>query len=169
MSAESKPGRDKRGKKSRARSAARLAAVQALYQMEMAGTPVAQIIPEFESYRFGEEMDGLALDEADPDYFERIMRGVIANQVEIDQLTDKVLAEGWPLARVDNTLRALFRAGGFELMGSGDVPVKVVIDEYLHIAHAFFFGDEPGLVNGVLDSFARARGLTSTEDQGAPQ
>ena len=151
--------RDRRGKASRARSAARLSAVQALYQMDIAHTPVDRIVTEFETHRFGEDVGEGPMVEADPAHFRAIVRGVVEHQSEIDRLVDGVLAERWPLTRIDSTLRAIFRAATFELLHRSDVPVKVVMSEYLDIAHAFFSGEEPGFVNGVLDAVARGRGL----------
>ena len=154
--------RDRRGKGARARSAARLAAVQALYQMDLAGTPVDRVVSEFETYRFGAEGDDGTLEEADPAHFGAVVRGVVERQAEIDRLVNGVLAEGWPLTRIDATLRALFRAAAFELISMREVPVRVVISEYLDVAHAFYDGDEPGFVNGVLDAIARKKGLVGT-------
>ena len=138
------------------RSAARLAAVQALYQMETAHQPLDKVREQFESLRIGAEIDGEKYREADIDLFRKTLRDAHGGQVRIDQLTDRVLADKWPLGRVDATLRALFRAAGAELSGAKTTPPKVVISEYVDVAHAFFpEGKEPGMVNAVLDAMAR--------------
>ncbi|MEM7497301.1 MAG: transcription antitermination factor NusB [Pseudomonadota bacterium] len=138
-----------------ARSAARLAAVQALYQMEIAGTPLHEVRQEFENHRLGAEIEGATYAEADIDHFRDVLAGAVKNQVRIDQMTDRALVNKWPLGRIDATLRALFRAAGHELVVRQDIPPKVVIGEYVDVAKAFFSGKEPGLVNGVLDHMAR--------------
>jgi len=141
------------------RSASRIAAVQALYQMDMAATDIADVIDEFTSYRLedaGNEDDSdKILAGADPTFFAEIVRGVVRLQRDIDPLVDKTLATGWRLVRVDSILRAILRAAVFELMDRQDVPVRVVINEYINVAHAFFSDDEPRVVNGVLDRIAR--------------
>jgi N utilization substance protein B len=137
------------------RSAARLAAVQALYQMDLANTELNDIVHEFTTYRFGGEDDGEE-QTARPDavFFAEIVRGVVRRQREIDPVVDEQLAAGWRLARVDSTLRAILRAAMFELIDRSDVPVKVVINEYIEVAHAFFGEDEPRVVNGILHNLA---------------
>jgi N utilization substance protein B len=130
-----------------ARSRARLAAVQALYQMDMAGTDLAEVIDEFKTHRIGES--------ADAEHFARILQGVVRRQKDLDPAIDGQLASGWSLVRVDAILRAILRAGAFELMEETGVPVRVVINEYVDVAHAFFAADEPRVVNGVLDGLAR--------------
>lgn len=138
------------------RSAARLAAVQALYQMEMTGQAVKTVRDQFETHRFGAEIDGDVYREADVVLFRRLLRHAVDRQAEIDQLTDRVLKETWPLGRLDATLRALFRAAGAELFGEARTPPKVIITEFVDVARAFFpDGKEPGLVNAVLDRMAR--------------
>jgi transcription antitermination protein NusB len=138
-----------------ARSQARLAAVQALYQMDMAGTDLAEVIDEFKTHRLGVEAEDRAIAGADAEQFARILEGVVARQRELDPLIDGQLATGWRLVRVDSILRAILRAGAFELLVEAGVPVRVVINEYVNVAHAFFAGDEPRVVNGVLDALAR--------------
>ncbi|MEO1276254.1 MAG: transcription antitermination factor NusB [Pseudomonadota bacterium] len=139
-----------------ARSAARLAAVQALYQLEMTGGAWTDVRDEFETHRLGSDVEGLRFDEPDIDLFRDILGGVQQHQVAIDQLTDRALDARWPIGRIDSTLRALFRAAGHEFLNRADVPVKVVIGEYMDIAKAFYAeGREPGFVNGVLDHMAR--------------
>ena len=137
------------------RSQARLAAVQALYQMDLAETDLAAVIEEFKAHRLGSDLDNGTAGEVDPEHFVRVLKGVVRRQREIDPLIDRQLAEGWRLTRIDSIVRAILRAGVFELMELGDVPVRVVISEYIEVAHAFFESDEPKVVNGVLDSLAR--------------
>lgn len=137
------------------RSVARLAAVQALYQMELSGADVETVILEFISERFGQEIDGEEYLAADQTLFAELVRGVVARQLEIDPLIARTVSEDWALPRLDATLRALIRTAAFELMARTDIPVKVVLSEYIDIAHAFFSGDEPGFANGVLDKVAR--------------
>src|SRR5262245_27180600 len=138
-----------------ARSRARLAAVQALYQMDMAGTDLAEVIDEFKTHRIGELAEDRTVAGADAEHFERILHGVVASQRDLDPAIDSQLASGWSLVRVDAILRAILRAGAFELKEEAGVPVRVVINEYVNVAHAFFSGDEPRVVNGVLDGLAR--------------
>jgi transcription antitermination protein NusB len=133
------------------RSAARLAAVQALYQMDMTGIDLNQVIAEFAAHRLGQEIEGDRYAEAEPEFFRDIVEGVVREQLRIDPLIDKQLAEGWRLTRVDSILRAILRAGAYEILIRGDVPVRVVISEYVDIAHAFFGEEEPKVVNGILD------------------
>jgi N utilization substance protein B len=138
-----------------ARSRARLAAVQALYQMELAGTDLAEVIDEFKTHRLGPDAEDRAIAGADAEHFARILHGVVAHQRDLDPAIDAQLAAGWRLERVDAILRAILRAGAFELKEEADVPVRVAINEYVDVAHAFFSGDEPKVVNGVLDALAR--------------
>jgi N utilization substance protein B len=135
-----------------ARHAARLAAVQALYQMELAGGGAEETLEEFVAHRFG-DFDVLP----DEDFFAAILRGVPQHQVEIDRAIAASLATGWTLARIDSILRAILRSGLFELVARRDVPARSVIDEYVAVARAFFGGDEPGFVNGVLDRLAKRK------------
>jgi len=139
--------------KSQARSTARLAAVQALYQMELTGSSWSQVRREFEDHRLGMEVDGEVLAEADVKHFRKLLQGVVDNQPEIDKAVNDTLKEGWPLRRIDPILRALFRASGFELLKL-DTPRKVVFNEYVEVAKAFFDGDEPKLTNAVLEAIA---------------
>ena len=133
------------------RSAARLAAVQALYQMDMTGIDLTEVVAEFEAHRFGREIEGCQYTEAEPAFFRDLVEGVVREQLRIDPLIDKQLAEGWRLTRVDSILRAILRAGAYEILVRGDVPARVVISEYVDIAHAFFAEEEPKVVNGILD------------------
>ena len=138
-----------------ARSAARLAAVQALYQMEIAGTDWQAVRREFEEHRLGARIEGVQYREADVDLFRDILEGVVARQAAIDQLTDRALVEKWPLGRIDATLRAVFRAAGHELTARLDIPPKVSIGEYVDVTKAFFSaGKEAKFVNAVLDHMA---------------
>ena len=137
------------------RAAARLAAVQALYQMDVAKTGINEILAEFESHWIGQEVEGDQYNPAEVAFFRNIVEGVLGQQAEVDALVDGALQQGWPLRRVEAVLRAILRAGAYELLGRKDVPARVVIVEYTDIAGAFFEGDEVGMVNGVLDSLAR--------------
>lgn len=136
------------------RSLARLAAVQALYQMEIAGTDLADVVAEFELFRLGKEIDGEQYRDADAAWFRDLMSGVVAEQRVIDPMIHSTLMDGWPLRRVDSILRATLRAGVYELIRRADVPARVVITEYVEVARAFFEEDEPRIVNGVLDRIA---------------
>lgn len=141
-----------------ARSVARLAAVQALYQMEVSGTGVEAVVREFSDHRFDRAIggeDGEALAAADEAFFAELVRGVVAEQRRIDPSIAQRLAQGWRLERLDATVRAILRAGAFELAHRPDVPVEVVINEYVDLARSFFEGPEPGFVNGALDGLAR--------------
>jgi N utilization substance protein B len=139
------------------RSVARLAAVQALYQMETAGAGVETVVREFSDHRFGGDMEGEALAEADEAFFADLVRGVVADQDDVDKFIATRLAKNWRLERIDATLRAILRAGAYELTRRTDVPVEVAIDEYVEIAKSFFEGPEPGFVNAALDGIARDR------------
>jgi N utilization substance protein B len=137
------------------KSAARLYAVQALFQMEAAGVSVDKVMHEFADYRFGEELEEGALAEGDLDHFRALMEQAVERQAQIDQMADRALVAKWPIARIDPTLRALFRAAGAELI-MGKTPPKVVISEFIDVARAFFpEGEEPRFANGVLDHMAR--------------
>ena len=137
------------------RGTARLAAVQAIYQMEIAGAELGDVLDEFEAYRLGKEIDGMTFREADPAFFRDVVSGVVREQRRIDPAVHLALVEDWPLKRIDVTLRAILRAGAYELIARKDVPARVVINEYIDVAKAFFTEDEPGIVNGVLDRLAR--------------
>ncbi len=137
------------------RSAARLAAVQALYQMDIAGKGLIDAFAEFEAFWIGREVEGITFQPSDTDFFRNILSGVVENQRTIDQKVDAALAAGWPLTRIEAVLRAILRAGGYELMFRKDVPARVVITEYVELTHSFYGEDEPGLVNAVLDTLAR--------------
>jgi N utilization substance protein B len=142
-------------KRSRARSAARLAAVQALYQQDMEGTPTPQLLHEFHQHRVGATIDGETLVDAEIDFLDDLVRGVVARGQEIDGVIVARLAEGWKLERLDRAMRAILRAGTYELLARPDVTVGTVIDEYLDVAHAFFDEKEVKFVNGLLDKVAK--------------
>jgi transcription antitermination protein NusB len=142
--------------RSRSRSAARLAAVQALYQMEMEGTPLAKLLHEFHEHRLGATIEDTKYEEAEVDFFDDIVTGADARRDEIDGLIADRLAEGWSLERLDRPMRAILRAGAYELVARPDVPVATVITEYVDVAHAFYDKRETGFVNGLLDSIAKA-------------
>ncbi len=137
------------------RSTARLAAVQALYQMDVAGTDLDGVIEEFLAHRFPAERAQDVYAGADKGYFAHLVRGVVERQREIDPLIDDHLAAGWRLNRIDSILRATLRAAVVELLVQPDVPASVVIDEWIDVAHAFFSGEEPRVVNGIVDKLAR--------------
>ncbi len=137
------------------RSQARLAAVQALYQMDLAATDISAVIAEFAAHRFGEAADDQTVADADPVLFEEIVRGTVARQLEIDPPLDAQLAAGWRLNRIDAIIRATLRCAMFELIARPTAPAKAVINEYVEVAKAFFEGDEPKVVNAVLDALAR--------------
>ncbi|MGE5261440.1 MAG: transcription antitermination factor NusB [Actinomycetota bacterium] len=143
--------RGQSAKRASSRSAARLAAVQALYQMDMTGIDLNEVITEFETHRLGQEIEGCQYCDAEADFFRDLVEGVVREQLKIDPLIDKQLAEGWRLTRVDSILRAILRAGAYEIFSRGDVPARVIISEYVDIAHAFFAEEEPKVVNGILD------------------
>lgn len=137
------------------RGAARLAAVQALYQMDVGGTGLVEVIAEYEALRLGQEMDGDTYLKADASWFRSIVSGVVRDQTKIDPLIRSALQEDWPLSRLDSTVRAILRAGTYEVLERKDVPIAVIATEYVEIARAFFEDDEPKLVNAVLDRIAR--------------
>ena len=137
------------------RTAARVAAVQALYQMDMAGTDLNAVIDEFVRLRFPRAPGDEAAAGADATFFNDLLRGVVRRQRDIDPLVDQQLAEGWRLTRIDAIVRAILRAGAYELLRRPDVPAEVAIDEYVEIAKSFFEGSEPAFVNGALDAIAR--------------
>lgn len=137
------------------RSVARLAAVQALYQMEVSSIGVEHVIREFTDHRFDRDIEGVTLASADEAFFAELVRGVVAEQARIDAAIARRLAKGWRLERLDATVRAILRAGTYELTSRADVPTEVAIDEYVEVAKSFFEGTEPGFVNGALDAVAK--------------
>ncbi len=142
-------------KKANRRGAARLAAVQALYQMDIAGAGINDIFAEFESHWLGNEVEGDKYLPAEAAFFRDVVSGVVRDQTKLDPLIDEALAKGWPLKRIDAILRAVLRAGAYELEHRKDVPGRVVVSEYVDVANAFVENDETGMVNAVLDQIAR--------------
>jgi N utilization substance protein B len=155
------PGSPPRSGAGGRRRNARLAAVQALYQIELSDVPadspepVERVIREFGRYRLGQDIDGEQIGDADETLFADIVRGATARRREIDEAITGALTPEWPLERLETILRAILRSGAYELLARIDVPARVVISEYLEVAHAFFAGKEPSLVNGVLDRLGR--------------
>lgn len=142
-------------RKANRRGAARLAAAQALYQMDIAGTGVNDIFAEFESHWLGGEVEGERYLPAEAAFFRDVVSGVVREQASLDRRIDAALARGWPLKRIDAILRAVLRAGAYELERRTDVPARVVIAEYVDVANAFVDREETGMVNAVLDQIAR--------------
>ena len=155
MSEDAAPALSRQDVSRRARSAARLNAVQALYQMEMTGADWRTIAEEFKSHRAVQEIDDEEIAKADRKHFRKTLEGAVEEQKRIDRATDSAMKAGWPLKRIDPTLRALFRAAGSEFLTMPKVPRNVVINEYVEVAKAFFEGDETKFANGVLDALAR--------------
>ncbi len=137
------------------RAAARLAIVQALYQMDIARTNLADLLAEYQAWRLGRELEGEQYREADQDFFRDVVAGVVREQRTLDPRIDETLPQDWPLRRLDAIVRAILRAGTFELMFRPDVPARAAINEYLDVTRAFFETEEPRLVNGVLDRIAK--------------
>jgi N utilization substance protein B len=141
--------------RSRSRSAARLAAVQALYQQEMEKTPVPLLLHEFHHHRLGATIEGVEYVDAEVDFFDDLVRGVSARSDELDVLIASKLAKGWSLARLDKPMRQVLRAGAYELVARIDVPTGSVISEYVEVAKAFYDRKEAAFVNGILDAIAK--------------
>ncbi len=150
-----KPAPSSQDRRANKRGAARLAAVQALYQMDLAATPLHEILAEFESHWIGREVEGEQYLPAEAAFFREIVGGVVAEQRKLDPLIDDALARGWPLKRIETVLRAILRAGAYELDKRSDIPARVIVSEYVDVAHAFVEKDETGLINAVLDQIAR--------------
>ena len=148
--------------RSRSRSAARLAAVQALYQQDMEGTPVARLLKEFHDHRLGATIEDATYVAAEQSFFDDIVSGADEKRAEIDSLIAARLAEGWTLERLDRPMRAILRAGAYELIARADVPVGSVISEYVDVAHAFYDKRESGFVNGLLDAIAKGRAAAAS-------
>jgi N utilization substance protein B len=142
-------------RKANRRGAARLAAVQALYQMDIAGAGLNDIFAEFESHWLGSEVEGEKYLPAEAAFFRDVVSGVVRDQTKLDPLVDDALAKGWPLKRIDAIIRAVMRAGAYELEHRKDVPARVVVTEYVDVANAFVDREETGMVNAVLDQLAR--------------
>ena len=132
-----------------------MAAVQALYQMDLSATPLNDILAEFESHWIGREVEGEKYLPAEAAFFRDVVGGVVAEQRRLDPMIDTALAKGWPLKRIETVLRAILRAGAYELDQKHDVPARVVVSEYVDVANAFVDRDETGMVNAVLDQLAR--------------
>ena len=154
MADQKKPAKGLERKANR-RGAARLAAVQALYQMDIAGAGINDIFAEFESHWLGNEVEGDKYLPAEAAFFKDVVAGVVRDQARLDPLIDDALSKGWPLKRIDAILRTVLRAGSYELEHRRDVPGKVVVSEYVDVAHAFVEKDETGMVNAVLDQIGR--------------
>src|SRR5438445_5118408 len=142
-------------RKANQRGAARLAAVQALYQMDIAGTGINDILAEFESHWMGQEVEGNQYLPAEAAFFREVVGGVVREQRNLDPLIDAALAQSWPLKRIEAILRAVLRAGAYELDQRRDVPARVVVSEYVDVANAFLAREETGMINAVLDQIAR--------------
>ncbi|MCL6741287.1 transcription antitermination factor NusB [Sphingomonas sp. RB56-2] len=138
------------------RSAARLAAVQALYQQEMEGTPTARLLHEFHHHRLGATIEGETYADAEISFFDDLVEGTLARRGEIDELITERLAKGWSLERLDKPMKAILRVGAYELIARPDVPMASVISEYVDVADAFYDQREKGFVNGLLDAIAKA-------------
>lgn len=143
-----KPQANKRG-------TARLHAVQAIYQMEIAKTPINEVIASFTTFFMGKEVEGMEFLPSDELYFKNIIQGVLREQGRLDPAINDVLEKSWPLKRIDMVMRSIFRAGAYELFGKLEIPAKVIIAEYVDVAHAFLEEDESGMVNAVLDELAK--------------
>jgi transcription antitermination protein NusB len=155
MSAMARDDAPKDERKANKRGAARLAAVQALYQMDLAGTGLNEILAEFEGHWIGREVEGNQYLPAEAAFFRDVVAGVVREQRKLDPLIDEVLERSWPLKRIETILRAVLRAGAYELDHRRDVPARVVVSEYVDVAHAFVDRDETGMANAVLDQIAR--------------
>jgi len=142
-------------RKANKRGAARLAAVQALYQMDLIGTGLNEIVAQFENYWLGGEVEGAQYRPAEAAFFRDIVGGVLREQARLDRQIDAALTRGWPLKRIEAVVRAILRAGAYELACRRDVPARVVISEYVDVASAFVDAEETGMVNAVLDQLAR--------------
>jgi N utilization substance protein B len=142
------------GRRANRRGAARLAAVQALYQMDLAATPLHEILAEFVSHWIGREVEGDTYLPAEAAYFREVVSGVVAEQRRLDPMVDAALEKSWPLKRIETVVRAILRAGAFELDQKPDIPARVVVSEYVDVAHAFLDEKETGMVNAVLDQLA---------------
>jgi N utilization substance protein B len=137
------------------RATSRLGAVQALYEMDIAGKPVSEVVAEFETHWLGQTIEGDEYKPAELAFFRDVVSGVLTDQRPIDRAVDEQLAKGWPLTRIDSVMRAILRAGSYELMRRPDVPARVVIKEYVDVAGSFFDREEAGMINAVLDHLAR--------------
>jgi transcription antitermination protein NusB len=150
-----KPILSNEGRPANKRGAARLAAVQALYQMDLASTPLHEILAEFERHWIGREVEGEQYLPAEAAFFREVVGGVVSEQRKLDPMINEALAQGWPLKRIETVLRAILRAGAYELDKRGDIPARVIVSEYVDVANAFVEKSETGMVNAVLDQIAR--------------
>lgn len=150
--------------RARLRRTARLSAVQALYQMELTGAGAKSVVMQFRNHQFGYDDEPGDYIESDEDFFEDLLKGIVARQDEVDSLAASVVKEGWKYSRLDSTVRAILRAGGYELIARQDVPTGVVINEYVDIAKAFYEGPEPGFINATLDALAKKARNRATPD-----
>jgi N utilization substance protein B len=150
-----RPAPSKDGRQANRRGAARLAAVQALYQMDLAATPLNEALAQFESHWIGREVEGEEYLPAEAAHFRSVVEGVVADQRRLDPMIDQALQKSWPLKRIEAVLRAILRAGAYELDRKPDVPARVVVTEYVDVANAFVDREETGMVNAVLDQLAR--------------
>ena len=155
------PAQTPSSSKPNTRTGARLAVVQALYEMEISDKGVIDALAEFEAFWIGQEIDGVAHPPAETAFFRDVLRGAVEEQRAIDPKLDAALSKGWPLRRLEVVLRAILRAGAYELMFRRDVPARAAISQYVDVAHSFYGGDEPGMVNAVLDRVGRE--VRSTE------
>ncbi len=146
----------KPNERARTRSAARLAAVQALYQQEMEGTRLPNLLNEFHQHRLGATIEDVEYADAEPAFFDDLVKGVDARRAEIDAAVTARLADGWSLDRLDRPMRQILRCGTYELIARIDVPAATVISEYVDVADAFYDKREKGFVNGLLDAVAKA-------------
>lgn len=142
--------------RSKPRSVARLAAVQALYQQEMEATPLAQLLHEFHEHRLGATIEDVTYARAEADFFDDVVKGVDARRAEIDAAIVGKLSEGWTIDRLDRPMRQILRAGTYELLARKDLPAKVIINEYVDVADAFYAKREKGFANAMLDALAGA-------------
>jgi N utilization substance protein B len=142
---------------SKTRSAARLAAVQALYQMDMEKIGLARLLDEFHAHRLGAEIEDATYAKAEQSFFDDVVAGVDARRAEIDSLIEAKLGEQWKIGRLDKTMLQILRAGSYELIARADIPTATVIDEYLDVAHAFFDAKDAKFVNGLLDAVAKEK------------
>ena len=169
MNVSRPPGSRRDNKQANQRGAARLAAVQALYQMDIGEADLQSVLVQFLPRQGGGEIDGVDYLPADFDFLKQIVNGVIAHQMQIDPLIHNNLGADWPLSRIDATMRAILRAGSFELLYRADIPANVVIAEYLDVANAFFEGEVPAMVNAVLDRVAKSGTANSGANKNAAE
>src|SRR6187397_1809859 len=149
-----KAAQSSEGRRANRRGAARLAAVQALYQIDLAATPLNEALAQFETHWIGREVEGEEYLPAEAAHFRDIVRGVVDDQRRLDPMIDQALQKSWPLKRIETVLRAILRAGAYELDRKPDVPARVVVTEYVDVAHALVDGSETGMINAVLDQLA---------------